>query len=105
MDNVYAVKFFKDFGISYLLKNNLVTFSDHSAEVSAAPFQRRIPLPNRHYLAIHAAIAEIPHMSGARRFFNELLDEYRDEEGGIPSGSFSTSSFPYLPQITAIRCV
>lgn len=37
--------------------------------------------PNPHYIAIHAVIAEILHVSGAGRFFDELLYSYRGNKG------------------------
>ena len=60
----------------------LVAFEDHSGDFisgSSCKEPRTIPLPNPHYLAIHAAIAGALHMSGAGQFFDELLNEHKDE--------------------------
>ena len=46
--------------------------------------KRPIPLPNPDYIAIHATIAEILNMSGAGRFFDELLEKCKDDEGNVP---------------------
>ena len=63
-------------------ENKLTTFEDHSGDfisVSSCKEPRCIPLPNPHYLAIHAAIAGVLHTSGAGKFFDELLNEYKYE--------------------------
>ena len=68
-------------------KNNLVTFRDHSDDFSTGSSRKRkrsIPLPNPLYIEIHATLAEVLNMSGARRFFDELLDKYKDDEGKVP---------------------
>ena len=73
-------------GLSRKHENMLVTFEDHSGDFIAGSSRKRrrsIPLPNPHYLAIHAAIAGVLHMSGAGRFFDELLDDYKDDEDKI----------------------
>ena len=68
-------------------ENNLITFRDHSDDFSSGSnrkIKRPIPLPNPDYIAIHATIAEILNMSGADRFFDELLEKYKDDEGNVP---------------------
>jgi hypothetical protein len=68
-------------------KNNIVTFKDHSnSEPSGSSRKRKrpVPLPNPNHIAIHATIAGILNMSGAGRFFDELLDKYKDDEGKVP---------------------
>lgn len=42
---------------------------------------RPIDLPDPRFIAIHAGIAGILHMSGAGKFFDELLDKYQGEGG------------------------
>ncbi|KIJ91979.1 hypothetical protein K443DRAFT_126075 [Laccaria amethystina LaAM-08-1] len=67
-------------GLSRKHENMLVTFADHSGDFipgSSRKKPRSIPLPNPRYLAIHAAIAGILHMSGAGKFFDELLEYAR----------------------------
>ena len=70
-------------GFSRSHENKLITFEDHSGDFisgSSCKEPRCIPLPNPHYLAIHAAIAGVLHMSGhAGKFFDELLNEYKYE--------------------------
>ena len=39
---------------------------------------RSISLPDPEFIRIHAAITGILNMSGAGKFFDELLDKYRD---------------------------
>ena len=62
-------------------------FKDHSGEFqtdkgkSLRKRRREVPLPNPCYLRIHAAVAGILHMSGAGKFFDELLDKFGDQGG------------------------
>jgi hypothetical protein len=42
-------------------------------------------MPDPHHIAIHAAIAGVLNMSGAGRFFDELLSKYKDDEGNVPA--------------------
>ena len=75
-------------GFSRSHENNFITFEDHSGDFisgSSRKEPRSIPLPNPHYLAIHAAIAGVLHMSGAVKFFDELLNEYKYEVHSIRS--------------------
>lgn len=67
-------------------KDHINDFSDDPASTNN---QRVISLPNPHRIAIHSAIAEILHTSGAGRFFDELLKEYRsrDERYAVRSWS------------------
>jgi hypothetical protein len=83
--HVYSLKVLQPMGLSRKHENMLVTFKDHSGDFISGPSRksRSIPLPNPHYLAIHAAIAGVLHMSGAGRFFDELLDEYTDDEDEV----------------------
>ncbi len=72
----------------HLPPNRLVTFRDRSDDFCPSSTSRKrnrdIPLPNPQYLAIHAAIAGVLHMSAAGKFFDELLDKYKDDEGKVP---------------------
>ena len=85
---MYTVKVFNGVGILRRPPDDLVTFRDQSNDFThSGSSQKRncdIPLPNPRYLAIHAAIAGILHMSAAGKFFDELLDKYRDDEGKFP---------------------
>ena len=83
-------------------KNNLVTFRDHSNDFSSEPSgssrKRKRPavaLPNPKYIAIHATLAGVLNMSGAGRFFDELLDKYKDDEGNVPP----VRSWPELEKV------
>jgi hypothetical protein len=49
---------------------------------------RSISLPDPEFIRIHAAITGILNMSGAGKFFDELLDKYRDCGGSAPSPSW-----------------
>jgi hypothetical protein len=85
---VYDLKIFKNVGIVHKPENNRITFEDHSNDFLSDSTRKRNPpvdLPNPHYIAIHAAIAGILHMSGAGRFFDELLEKYKDDEGNVPA--------------------
>lgn len=69
--------------------DNLVTFRDktddfHCGANASHKGTRSIPLPNPSYIAIHASIAGILHMSAAGKFFDELLYKYRDRNGNHP---------------------
>jgi len=98
---VYEMEIFKD----YLLRKpqgNRVTFIDHSDEFFQGSSRKRgrpIDLPNPMYIAIHAAIAGVMNMSGAGKFFDELLDKYKDDEGGVPP----VRSWPELEQLMEKR--
>jgi len=50
-----------------------------------------IALLNPHYIAIHAAIAEILHVSGAGIFFDRLLGKYKNDKD-----KFTLRSWPEL---------
>jgi len=84
---VYDLKIFKDQGLLSKPANNRVTFVDHSNDFPSGSnhkSNRTFDLPNPQCIAIHAAIAGVLNMSGAGRFFDELLDKYKDAEG-IPA--------------------
>ncbi|KDR80327.1 hypothetical protein GALMADRAFT_242700 [Galerina marginata CBS 339.88] len=90
-ENEYTVKVFEMIGVLRLPPNNLVTFRDKSNDFtpSGNSFKQNgdIPPPNPRHLAIHAAIAEILHQSGAGKFLDKLLDIYDiygDDEGEVP---------------------
>ena len=82
-------------------KNNLVTFRDHSddfnSESSDSHRERKRPvtLPNPLYISIHATLAGVLNMSGAGRFFDELLDKYKDDEVNVPP----VRSWPELEKV------
>ncbi|KAF9560114.1 hypothetical protein CPC08DRAFT_762902 [Agrocybe pediades] len=69
-------------------ENYQVSFKDHSNQFpldNAHTKYRSVDLPDPRYIAIHSAIAEILHMSGAGNFFDDLLDDYRDDEDNVPA--------------------
>jgi len=83
---VYDLKIFKDQGLLSKPANNRVTFVDHSNDFPSGSSRKRnrtFDLPDPQYIAIHAAIAGVLNMSGAGRFFDELLDKYKDDEGKV----------------------
>ncbi|TDL22561.1 hypothetical protein BD410DRAFT_748283 [Rickenella mellea] len=86
-NDVYTLHIYKPGGIIRKPEDNLVVFKDKSDDFKSSSTRKRsraIPLPDPHYLAIQAAIAGILHMSGAGKFFDELLDRYKDDEGKVP---------------------
>lgn len=62
-------------------------FKDHSEEFQSdqrtfhRKRKREVPLPDPHYIRIHAAVAGILHMSAAGKFFDELLAKFGDQDG------------------------
>ena len=59
---------------------------DHSDDFpsgSSRKSNRTFGLPNPDYIAIHAAVAGVLNMSRAGRFFDELLDKYKDDESKV----------------------
>ncbi|KAF8076873.1 hypothetical protein FPV67DRAFT_436472, partial [Lyophyllum atratum] len=87
-EHVYDLKIFKDRGIMHKPENNRVSFKDHSTGFLPDSTRKRnaraVDLPDPHNIAIHAAIAGVLNMSGAGRFFDELLDKFKDDEGSVP---------------------
>lgn len=103
MVDVYAVKIFTRIGFG-VADGHLVTFRDRSNDFPAQPEagshstrkrSRPLSVPNPDYIAIHAAIAGILNMSGAGKFFDELLDKYQD--GG--SNVSPIKSWPELEKV------
>ncbi|KAF9555155.1 hypothetical protein CPC08DRAFT_821258 [Agrocybe pediades] len=87
-EHVYELKIFNDVGILKKPANNRVSFEDHSNQFPLDYTDKErspVKLPDPCFIAIHAAIAGILHMSGAGKFFDELLDDYRDDEGKVPA--------------------
>jgi hypothetical protein len=83
---VYELKIFKKRGLIRTPENNRVAFVDHSNDFPSSSSRKRnrtFDVPNPLYIAIHAAIAGVLNMSGAGRFFDELLDKYKDDEGKV----------------------
>ena len=87
---MYPLKVFKA-RLLRVPENNLVTFRDHSNDSYSKPSGSRrkrkcpIDLPDPKYISIHATLAGVLNMSGAGRFFDELLDKYKDDEGNLPA--------------------
>ncbi|KAG5649626.1 hypothetical protein H0H81_002791 [Sphagnurus paluster] len=87
-EHVYDLKIFNYEGILRKPESNRISFKDHSDDFSPHSTRKRnlpVDLPDPHLIAIHAAIAGILNMSGAGKFFDELLDKYTDEEGNVPA--------------------
>lgn len=89
VEHVYDLKVFDATKFFFDPPNNRITFVDHSEKfpVQRADALKRarcsFDLPNPVYLAIHAAIAGVLHMSGAGKFFDELLDKYKDDKARV----------------------
>jgi hypothetical protein len=58
------------------LANKTITFRNH-----AAPY-RSLPLPDPHFIALHAGISRVLHMSGAAEVFDQIFDRYDKASGG-----------------------
>ncbi|KAK7676795.1 hypothetical protein QCA50_020263 [Cerrena zonata] len=62
-----------------------VVFRDRSGEfLRTQKRSRTLSVPDPRFIAIHAAIAGILHMSGAGEFFDELLMKFFDDDGLAP---------------------
>jgi len=71
-------------GLDWL--NNPLVFKDESGKFIEGSCERSrvLELPNPTFIRIHAAIAGILHMSGAGRFFDELLAYFGQEDTDDP---------------------
>jgi hypothetical protein len=58
------------------LLGKTITFRNHDSPT------RDLPLPNPHFIALHAGISRILHMSGASEIFAQILDKYDGAAGG-----------------------
>jgi len=58
-----------------------VVFNKKSGEFVEGKRDCDFAIPNPMFVGIHAAVAEILHMSGAGKFFDELLDCFGDGDG------------------------
>jgi hypothetical protein len=58
------------------LANKTVTFRNY-----ATPYQN-LPLPNSDFIALHAGLSRILHMSDAAEVFNQIFDRYDRASGG-----------------------
>ncbi|KAJ3499898.1 hypothetical protein NLJ89_g10029 [Agrocybe chaxingu] len=92
-ENKYKFKFYRDKMVLFrfrpdLASNPYMTFRDHRQDHTTENSKKRktapIDLPDPRFLAIHAAVAGVLHMSGAGRFFDELLDKFNDTDGSTP---------------------
>jgi hypothetical protein len=86
-EHVYDLKVFVDRNFIRKPENNRITFVDRSNDFLPDSTRKRgrpVDLPDPRYIEIHAAIAGILNMSGAGKFFDELLDKYQDDEGNVP---------------------
>ncbi|KAG0694265.1 hypothetical protein DFH29DRAFT_1006494 [Suillus ampliporus] len=75
-ENEYVVKEVGGRWIHRKFLDSTITFRNHAAPT------RDIPLPNPHFIALHAAICRILHMSGAAEVFAQILDRYDGAAGG-----------------------
>jgi hypothetical protein len=70
--------------------NRIVVFRDRSAEFEQSSSRKRkapeIDLPDPQFIAIHAAIAEVLHMSGAGGFLDELFRKFGPSGESSPVG-------------------
>lgn len=85
---MYSLKIYDHSSIFRLPDNNLIRFEDHSDEFPPKSTCQRtcsVALPNPRWIALHSALAGVLHLSGARKFFEALLNKYLDEEGNAPA--------------------
>ena len=89
-------------------QTKVVEFKDHTGEFQADRGQssrrkrpREVPLPEPHYIRLHATIAGVLHMSGAGKFLDELLEKYDDGDGS--SAVQSWEDFDRVVQLAGIR--
>ncbi|KAF8175762.1 hypothetical protein BJ912DRAFT_706669 [Pholiota molesta] len=89
-EDVYAVKIYSKRNRAHVKNTTHVTFEDHGNDFSSSANKLKrsapIDLPNPRYIEIHAAIAGILNMSGAGKFFDELLRKY--DEGKVAAVRF-----------------
>ncbi|KAF8157156.1 hypothetical protein B0H34DRAFT_712505, partial [Crassisporium funariophilum] len=79
-DDVYDLKKFEP---QLLIPENVrVSFEDHTDDFRSNPDKREraVDLPEPHYFAIHAAIAQVLHYTEAGQFIDGLLSNYQDED-------------------------
>ncbi len=50
-----------------------------------------IPLPNAQFLAIHAAIAKVLHLSGAAEPLDLVMDRFDSGSSPVPSGKYGSA--------------
>ncbi|KAF8076872.1 hypothetical protein FPV67DRAFT_1472998 [Lyophyllum atratum] len=87
-EHVYDLRIFNDEGILRQPEDNRISFKDHSNDFLPDSTRKRnapVDLPDPRNIAVHASIAGILDMSGAGRFFDELLEKYEDDEGNVPA--------------------
>lgn len=59
-----------------VLVGKVITFRNHDVST------QDLPLPNPHFIALHAGLSRILHMSGASEVFAQILDKYDGAAGG-----------------------
>jgi len=80
-NNTYAIRARQD-GILLQCKNNPITLTSHH--------HPDLSLPNRTFLAIHAACCRIANLSGATEYILKTLDDDMEEIGVLAKGGSST---------------
>jgi len=105
VDDKYTIKIYGNVHGIPGKATKVVEFKDHSEEFQANRGRRKrsreIPLPDRRYINIHAAIAGVLHMSGAGKFLDELLQKFGD--GDAPSAVRSWEDFDRVVQLAGIK--
>ncbi|TDL24181.1 hypothetical protein BD410DRAFT_786266 [Rickenella mellea] len=75
--NTYKIKHFTEVRV-FDAPSETVVFVDRSEPPHS------IPLPNREFVALHAAVAHVLHMSGAAVVIDEILDHFEDSASAVP---------------------
>lgn len=83
---------------------NLRVFSPIPTEVTFKSTDSLIPLPNAHYLKVHAACAKVAHLSGAAEYLETILDEWEERPVlASDGGSAEMLSFVLARAVVAAR--
>ncbi|KAF8586129.1 hypothetical protein K439DRAFT_1659900 [Ramaria rubella] len=84
--NTYRVKLFRGDAIPWP-HNKVITFKNHEPPegLLKVPSPKTHPLPNPSFLALHAALAQVLHMSGAGEVIDLYMDRLSKDRHGVPS--------------------
>ena len=88
--DTYHVKVLRSNVVPQIPFKQVVTFRDRSKDESShgskqGPKAKNIPLPNPQFLALHAALAQILHMSGAGKAIELYMDRSSQHGPAVPS--------------------
>ncbi|KAF8579242.1 hypothetical protein K439DRAFT_410927 [Ramaria rubella] len=86
LPNTYRVKLFRN-DVMLLPYNKIITFKNHEPleGLLKVPSPKTHPLPNPSFLVLHAALAQVLHMSGAGELIDLYMDRLSKDRHGVPS--------------------